>query len=79
MVAPENLDEAVKAYTDRYVTAAPKSMALIKKMLNKGTTRTLRELLQYEAYAQEIAGNTEDYKEGVNAFLEKRKPVYTGK
>jgi 2-(1,2-epoxy-1,2-dihydrophenyl)acetyl-CoA isomerase len=78
LVAPENLDEAVKAYTDRYVAAAPKSMALIKKMLNKGTTGTLQELLQYEAYAQEIAGNTEDYKEGVNSFLEKRKPVFKG-
>ena len=79
LTTPENLDTAVKEYTDRYVAAAPKSMALIKKMLNKGTTGTLRELLQYEAYNQEIAGSTEDYKEGVNAFVEKRKAVFSGK
>ncbi len=79
LVAPEDLDAAVKAYTDRYATAAPKSMAMIKKMLNKGLTANLREMLQYEAYSQEIAGSTEDYKEGVTAFVEKRKAVFRGK
>ncbi len=79
LVAPEELDGAVKAYTDRYATAAPKSMAMIKKMLNKGLTANLREMLQYEAYSQEIAGSTEDYKEGVASFIEKRKPVFKGK
>jgi 2-(1,2-epoxy-1,2-dihydrophenyl)acetyl-CoA isomerase len=54
-------------------------MRLLKKMLNKGMTASLREMLQYEAYCQEIAGSTEDYKEGVNAFVEKRKAVFTGK
>lgn len=79
LVAPEELDAAVKAYTDRYASAAPKSMAMIKKMLNKGLTANLREMLQYEAYSQEIAGSTEDYKEGVTAFVEKRKAVFRGK
>jgi 2-(1,2-epoxy-1,2-dihydrophenyl)acetyl-CoA isomerase len=36
-------------------------------------------MLQYEAYSQEIAGSTEDYKEGVAAFIEKRKAVFKGK
>lgn len=79
LVAPDELDAAVKAYTDRYATAAPRSMAIIKKMLNKGLTSSLRDMLQYEAYSQEIAGNTEDYKEGVTAFVEKRKAVFKGK
>jgi 2-(1,2-epoxy-1,2-dihydrophenyl)acetyl-CoA isomerase len=48
-------------------------------MLNKGMTATLNEALQYEAYCQEIAGSTEDYKEGVASFVEKRKPVFKGK
>lgn len=79
-VAAEDLDKTVKTYTDKYVEAAPKSMALIKKMLNKGATDSLRDLLAYEAMAQEIAGNSNDYKEGVNAFFEgKRKPIFTGK
>ena len=79
LVAPEELDAAVKEFADRYAAAAPKSMAIIKKMLNKALSSNLRDMLQYEAYSQEIAGSSEDYKEGVNAFVEKRKAVFTGK
>lgn len=75
----EELDEAVKSYTDRYIKSAPISMRLLKKMLNKGMTASLSEILTYEAYCQEIAGSTEDYKEGVNAFIEKRAAEFKGK
>jgi len=79
VVPHEELDAAVKEYADRYAAAAPKSMALIKKMLNKALSSNLREMLQYEAYSQEIAGMSDDYKEGVTAFIEKRKAVFKGK
>jgi 2-(1,2-epoxy-1,2-dihydrophenyl)acetyl-CoA isomerase len=78
-VSAADLDATIKAYTDYYANAPTKAIGLIKKMLNKSTTATLEEMLEYEAYAQEIAGSTQDYKEGVNAFLEKRKPMFTGK
>lgn len=73
------LDATVKGYTDYYAKAPTKSIGLIKKMLNKAQTSSLDEMLDYEAYCQEIAGTSHDYKEGVQAFLEKRKPEFLGK
>lgn len=78
-VPADQLDEAVKGYTDYYAAAPTKSIGIIKKMLNKSTTSSLEQMLEYEAYCQEIAGSSQDYKEGVTAFLEKRKPNFTGK
>jgi 2-(1,2-epoxy-1,2-dihydrophenyl)acetyl-CoA isomerase len=79
VVPAAQLDAAVKGYADHFAVAPTKAIGILKKMLNKSTTSTLDEMLDYEAYSQEIAGASEDHKEGVNAFLEKRKPVFKGK
>ena len=77
-VPREELDIAVKEYTDYYVKAPTKAIGLMKRMFNKSGSASLNEMLDYEAYAQDIAGATEDYREGVNAFLEKRKSNFKG-
>jgi 2-(1,2-epoxy-1,2-dihydrophenyl)acetyl-CoA isomerase len=79
VVPHAELDAAVKTYTDYFATAPTRAIGLIKKMLQKSATASLDEMLDYEAYCQEIAGNSLDYQEGLKAFLEKRKPAFTGK
>lgn len=55
-----------------------KGLAYTKALLNKSFNSTLEEQLQHESDYQNRAGKTEDFKEGVQAFIKKRKPSYKG-
>jgi len=79
VVSTESLDKTVMDYAAYFAAAPTKAIGLIKKMLQKSATSSLDEMLDYEAYCQEIAGGTDDYKEGTKAFVEKRKPNFLGK
>lgn len=78
VVPAEELDAEVAKLTDYFANAPTKAIGLMKKMLNKSYTSDLDTMLEYEAYCQEIAGRSEDYREGVTAFNEKRKPAFKG-
>ena len=52
---------------------------MTKQALNASFTNDLDAQLDLEAELQQAAGSTEDYAEGVDAFINKRKPVYSGK
>lgn len=79
VVPAEELDAAVEEVVAYYRQAPTKAIALMKTMLNKSFHSDLDTMLEYEAYCQEIAGRSEDYKEGVKAFNEKRKPEFKGR
>lgn len=78
VVSADEFDSATAEVAAYYENAPTKAVALMKQMINKSFHSDLNEMLEYEACCQEIAGNSSDYKEGVSAFNEKRKPSFTG-
>lgn len=78
-VDDDKLNEEARALTTRLATQPTKGLALIKQALNASTTNDLDRQLDLERDLQRVAGRTEDYREGVAAFLEKRKPNFTGR
>ncbi len=54
-------------------------LGLTKRLLNEATTNSLEQQLEREAVIQVEAAQSQDFREGINSFLEKRKPTFTGK
>ena len=77
-VADAELMNEANALAKKLAAMPTKAIALTKEALNRSMTNSLTQQLDVENELQTIAGRSHDYNEGVKAFLEKRKPVYTG-
>jgi len=75
----DRLSEEVEEIASKLAAMPTRGFGLYKKAMNASFNHTLEEQLSFEADLQSEAGKTEDYKEGVQAFLEKRKPLFKGK
>lgn len=79
-VVPEaEWEEEVQRFAERLAAMPTKAIGLIKRLLRESWHCTFEDYLEKEAYGQRIAGLTEDHKEGIRAFFEKRKAVFQGK
>ena len=80
MSPPGDPDEfAVRYATDLAASQAPVATMLAKKLINKGAEVPTDDGLEMEAMAAGLLFGTDDLKEGVSAFLGKRKPEFKGK
>lgn len=71
-----NLDSETWEIAQKLAKMPTKGFGLYKKAINQSFENSLNQQLDLEADLQSKAGKTEDYNEGVAAFLEKRKPEY---
>jgi 2-(1,2-epoxy-1,2-dihydrophenyl)acetyl-CoA isomerase len=75
--ADKLMDEAT-ALAARLAKSAPIALALAKRALNRALDSTLDEALDFEAQLQSVAGRSNDHREGVAAFVEKRPANFKG-
>jgi 2-(1,2-epoxy-1,2-dihydrophenyl)acetyl-CoA isomerase len=78
-VEAETYETFTADFMSKLALMPTRALALTKKAVQESWNNTLSEQLNLELALQVEAGNTEDFKEGVQAFLDKRKPNFTGK
>lgn len=79
-VTPDaELESAALALAEDLAGSATYALGLAKKMFQTMYVPTLETLLETESLSQTLARLTEDHREGVTAFRDKRKPKFTGR
>jgi 2-(1,2-epoxy-1,2-dihydrophenyl)acetyl-CoA isomerase len=79
VVPLENLQEETTKLALKLAHGPGKAIGKQKKLVERSFTSTLEEILEQERLTQALMVETEDHKEGVTAFKEKRKPVFKGR
>ena len=70
--------DGAREFAQRVASKAPFSMQLAKEQLNMAAERTLDAALTAELEGMMFVGTTQDWQEGIDAFAEKRTPVFKG-
>ncbi len=79
VVEDDLFESEVSIFVQKLALMPTKGLGLTKKAVNQSFGNNLTQQLVVEKDLQTEAGNTYDFKEGVNAFVEKRKPIFIGK
>ncbi|MGE0182796.1 MAG: enoyl-CoA hydratase/isomerase family protein [Parvularculaceae bacterium] len=72
-----SLMEETRKIAEEIAGGPPTALSMIKTLLNKSSTSTLDQMLEFESYAQTVAYTTPEHREGVAAFREKRQADFS--
>ncbi len=78
-VPGEALAGETRSLVDRLAVAPTVTIGLTKWLMHAGSTAALPEQLQNEALAMELSSRSEDFRDGLAAFIEKRSPNFSGR
>ena len=76
--ADDKIQEEAFGIARKLAQMPTKGLGLTKRLFNKGLSNDLEVQLKLEEQLQQEAGNSADHREGVKAFLEKRRPLFKG-
>ena len=79
VVAADQLDAFVADWANRLAAGPPLALSMTKRLLTNSLSMTMDEALDAEGMAQTVNGGSEDTREAIRAFLEKREPRFTGR
>jgi 2-(1,2-epoxy-1,2-dihydrophenyl)acetyl-CoA isomerase len=79
VINEDEWDVKVEEFAERVANLPTKAFSLIKRYMLDSMHTEYETFLEQESFAQRIAGLTEDHQEGLRAFVEKRKPNFTGR
>ena len=80
VVEDDRLEAAAQPYVEAMMAASPVGLRLSKECLNMSVdAASLEAVIAMEDRNQVLCGRSDDFNEGITAFLEKRKPVYTNR
>jgi 2-(1,2-epoxy-1,2-dihydrophenyl)acetyl-CoA isomerase len=79
VVDDEVFEEEITKFAENLAKMPTRGLGLTKKAVNLGLFNSLEDQLDVEERLQTEAGETDDFAEGVNAFLQKRAPIFKGK
>lgn len=79
VVPEEKVDDEINGYVQKFKKLPPIAVGKAKMLINKSLDNDFTSHLELESITASFTAGTKDFTEGVNAFVEKRKPVFKGK
>lgn len=79
VVESNDLDNTIEEFTKKFNKLPPIAVGKAKMLINKSMENDMISHLDLESKTASFTAGTEDFNEGVTAFVEKRKPVFKGK